>query len=207
MRTSPILAAGLAVMATLSPAFAQEEVRPGVFFAGEVADEGSARAEMQNLVFDLATAWADCNADAMKGAVAEDVQFSYPTTAYEGLETMLKDLETFCGMATDVSIYFPADAFYVDLEENRVAAELQFRAFQRGSRQVVNDVWIAKVSDGKIDVIKEYLDGRVKDLQALGVLELEESPAFLTPWPPRTEQWKECFPIAKSAPINTCPPE
>lgn len=187
-------------------ATAQEEVRPGVFFAGEMEPEGSDRAMMQTLIFELATAWADCNSDAMTGAVAEDVKFSYPTTAYEGLDTMLADLDTFCGMATDVSIYLPEDAFYIDTENGRVAAELQFRAFQRGSRQVVNDVWVASIEDGKITVIKEYLDGRVKDLQAQGVLQLEESPAFLTPWPPRTEEWAECFPIAKAAPINTCPP-
>ena len=187
-------------------ALAQEEVRPGVFFAGEVEPADSPRGEMQTLIFELATAWADCNSDAMSGAVAENVKFSYPTTAYEGLPTMLEDLNTFCGMATDVSIYMPEDAFYIDLEEGRVAVELQFRAFQRGAKQVVNDVWVATVEDGKITIIKEYLDGRVKDLQALGVLQLEESPAFLTPWPPRTEEWAECFPIAKAAPVNTCPP-
>jgi len=54
-------------------------------------------------------------------------------------------------------------------------------------------------------LIKEYLDGRVKDLQAQGVLQLEESPETLTPWPPRTEQWKGCFPLVKAAPTNTCP--
>jgi hypothetical protein len=82
---------------------------------------------------------------------------------------------------------------------------LQFRTFQRGIRQVVNDVWVATITDGKITVIKEYLDGRVKDLQALGVLELEESPEFMTPWPPRTAKWEACFPIVKAAPVNTCP--
>ena len=45
-----------------------------------------------------------------------------------------------------------------------------------------------------------------KDLQALGVLTLEEDPEMLTPWPPRTEEWAACFPIAKAAPVNTCPP-
>ena len=42
---------------------------------------------------------------------------------------------------------------------------------------------------------------------AVEVLELEESPEFLTPWPPRTAEWAECFPIVKAAPINTCPEE
>lgn len=200
-----MIALGLA--AIMHPALALEEVRENVFYRGTLEPEGTARAEMQTLVFDLATAWAACDSDAMKRSVADDVKFSYPTTAYEGLDKMLDDLALFCEQASDTSIYLPADAFYIDLEAGRVAAELQFRTFQRGSRQVVNDVWVATVTDGKISIIKEYLDGRVKDLQALDVLQREESPEFLTPWPPRTEAWESCFPIAKAAPINSCPPE
>ncbi|OSP55837.1 nuclear transport factor 2 family protein [Pseudoruegeria sp. SK021] len=202
----PVLSA-IVLVAALVPALGRAEaVRPNVDFAGVVEPVGSKRAAMQDLIFDLATAWADCNVEAMTSAVADTVKFSYPTTAYEGKATMLKDLETFCGQATDTSIFFPADAFYIDVDSGRIAAELQFRTFQRGNRQVVNDVWVATIADDKITVIKEYLDGRVKDLQAQGVLQLEESPEFLTPWPPRTEAWEACFPIAKSAPINTCPP-
>lgn len=191
---------------TATTVMADTEIRPSVFFAGTPSEAGSERASMENLFFDLATAWASCNADAMKSSVAEDVKFSYPTSSYQGLETMLKDLESFCGGATDVSIYFPKDAFYIDTVTGRIAAEVQFRAFQRGAKQVVNDVWVGTVEDGKLTVVKEYLDGRVKDLQKLGVLTLEESPEFMTPWPPRTEEWAECFPITRSAPINSCPP-
>ena len=198
--------ASVAVAASVITAAAETEVRPSVFFAGELEEPGTDRAMMQNLVLDLMTAWADCNAEAMKSSVKDDVLFAYPTTTYVGLEPMLADLETFCGMATEVSFYLPADAWYIDPVAGRIAAEVQFRAFQRGNHQVVNDVWIATVEDGKISTVKEYLDGRVKDLQALGVLQLERSPESLTPWPPRTEKWEACFPIAKAAPINTCPP-
>lgn len=195
--------AALTLFGALAPAQA-DEIRPGVTFAGTLSED-PARAAMEGLILDLASSWASCNSELMGSIVAEDVAFSYPTTAYTGRDTMLEDLATFCGMATDTSIYLPADAFFVDTETGRIAAELQFRTFQRGSRQVVNDVWVAHVADGKISVIKEYLDGRVKDLQALGVLELEESPEVLTPWPARTEKWEGCFPIVKAAPINTCP--
>ncbi|MBT0957127.1 nuclear transport factor 2 family protein [Alphaproteobacteria bacterium KMM 3653] len=188
------------------PALA-EEIRPDVTFNGKLEAEGSDRAMMQNIIFDFAAAWTTCDGDYMTRSFAQDVRFSYPTTSVQGLDTMLADLELFCGMAEDTSFFFPKDAFYIDTETGRVAAEVQFRTFQRGSRQVVNDVWVATVEDGKATILKEYLDGRVKDLQALGVLQLEEDPDFLTPWPPRTEEWAECFPIAKSAPINTCPAE
>jgi ketosteroid isomerase-like protein len=196
----------LALAATLAlPLAAQaEDIRPGVTYAGTLSSD-PARAAMEGLILDLASSWASCNADLMTATVSEDVAFSYPTTAYSGRDTMLADLATFCGMATDTSIYLPADAFFVDIETGRIAAELQFRTFQRGARQVVNDVWVAHVSDGQISVIKEYLDGRVKDLQKLGVLEMEESPKSLTPWPARTKEWESCFPIVKAAPVNTCP--
>jgi len=180
------------------------DIRPGVTFAGTPSTD-PARAAMENLVFDLASAWASCNAELLKNAVTEDVAFSYPTSSITGRDKMLADLDTFCKAAKDTSIYLPEDAFFIDTTTGRIAVELQFRTFQRSNRQVVNDVWIAHVKDGKISVIKEYLDGRVKDLQALGVLQLEESPKTLTPWPARTEQWKGCFPIVKAAPVNTCP--
>ena len=209
MLTSSKTALGTALVAALglsvaAPALALDEVRPNVTYAGTPSDNPE-RAAVENLIFDLATAWADCNAEAMKASVTEDVAFSYPTTSYTGLDKMLEDLALFCKQATDTSIYLPKDAFFIDLETGRVAAELQFRTFQRGSRQVVNDVWVAHVEGGKISVIKEYLDGRVKDLQALGVLEMTEDPETLTPWPARTEAWEGCFPIVKAAPINTCP--
>jgi ketosteroid isomerase-like protein len=181
------------------------DVRPGVSFAGTPEAAGSPRAAMQNLMFDVASSWVNCDRDTMAKAVSDDVDFSYPTNRVTGRDAVLADLDAFCKSAKDTSIYFPADAFYIDEATGRIAAEVQFRTFQRGSRQVVNDVWVATVKDGKVAVIKEYLDGRVKDLQAQGVLQLEESPEFLTPWPPRTDQWKDCFPIVKAAPTNSCP--
>ncbi|WP_235952613.1 nuclear transport factor 2 family protein [Alterinioella nitratireducens] len=176
-----IVAASAVLAVTAGLAAAQEEVRPNVFFAGELEEPGSDRALMQGLILDLMTAWADCNAEAMQASVSQDVFFAYPTTSYTGLEPMLADLDAFCGMATDVSFYLPADAFYIDTVTGRIAAEVQFRAFQRGNYQVVNDVWIATVEGGEITIIKEYLDGRVKDLQALEILERDESPEMLTP--------------------------
>lgn len=183
------------------------EMRPNVTFLGALEAEGTERRVMQEVIFDFADAWANCNPAAMERSMAPDVAFAYPTTSYSGLDRMLADLEVFCGQATDTSFYMPKDAFYLDEANDRVAVEIQFRTFQRGSHQVVNDMWIMTVKDGKATVVKEYLDGRVKDLQALGVLELERDPEFMTPWPPRTEQWADCFPIAKAAPINQCPAE
>lgn len=186
---------------------AAEEVRPAVEFVGSLEEDGTLRRRMQEIVFDFAAAWSTCDQSFMERSFSTDVKFSYPTTAVEGLDTMIADLALFCDQASDTSFYFPADAFYIDEATGRVAVEVQFRTFQRGNRQVVNDIWVMTVADDKATIVKEYLDGRVKDLQAAGILQLEESPAFLTPWPPRTEEWADCFPIVRAAPINQCPAE
>jgi ketosteroid isomerase-like protein len=201
------LRAAFAGFLVLPGAAEAAEMRPNVAFVGALEPEGGRRALMQQLVFDFAAAWANCDHDAMRRAMAPDVDFSFPTTRIVGLDGVLADLDLFCSYSRDTSVWFPADAFYIDESVGRVAVEVQFRTTRKGLRQVVNDVWVATVRDGRIVVLKEYLDGRVKDLQAQGVLELEESPAFLTPWPPRTQAWKNCFPIVAAAPTNACPPQ
>ena len=208
MKTMNAIVAATCLICAVTPTLvAAEQVRPDVEFVGALEEDGTVRRTMQDIVFDFAAAWSTCDHTYMEKSFAADVKFSYPTTSVEGLDTMLADLALFCEQATDTSFYFPADAFYIDEANGRVAVEVQFRTFQRGNRQVVNDIWVMTVADNKATVVKEYLDGRVKDLQAAGVLELEESPEFLTPWPPRTEEWADCFPIVRAAPINQCPAE
>lgn len=172
------------------PAVAAEKTaaEPSVIYTGKLEKRGSERAKYQRLIIDLAHVWADCDADVMRRTLTSDVDFSYPGRRIIGLDAALADLEAFCQVATDRSIYFPADGFYIDTRNKRVAAEVQFRVTQNGHKQVVNDVWIATVRDGKISIIKEYLDGRVKNLQAEGVLTYGEDAPFLTPWPPRVEK-------------------
>ena len=71
---------------------------------------------------------------------------------------------------------------------DNVAVEWQFATIniESGERQVVSDGIIGKVKDGKIILWKEYLDGRVKNLQASGELELEEGEEPF-PWPRRID--------------------
>jgi ketosteroid isomerase-like protein len=162
-----------------------------VVYAGMRETAGSERAKYQRLILDLAHIWADCDADLMRRTFSAQVDFSYPGRRLIGIDAALADLEGFCKVATDRSIYFPKDAFYIDTRNGRVAAEVQFRVTQNGQKQVVNDVWIATIKKGRITVIKEYLDGRVRLLQAEGVLTYGEDAPFLTPWPPRVEPPKK----------------
>jgi ketosteroid isomerase-like protein len=179
-----LLAAGIATVG-LSAAAKAQPPEPSVAYAGPMEKRGSERARYQRLILDLAHIWADCDAALMRRTLSADVDFSYPGRRLIGIDAALADLAEFCKVATERSIYFPKDAFYIDPHNGRIAAEVQFRVTQAGQKQVVNDVWIATVRNGRIAVIKEYLDGRVRHLQAEGVLTYGEDAPFLTPWPPR----------------------
>jgi ketosteroid isomerase-like protein len=162
--------------------------RANVKFSGALEAPNTERGVYQNLILDMAAVWANCDADLMRRTLSHDVDFSYPTNHVFGIDAAVADLQAFCLKATDRSIYFPTDAFYIDTKNRRVAAEVQFRVTENGQRQVVNDVWIATIRDGRIAVLKEYLDGRVRGLQAQGVLTYDEDAPFLTPWPPRVKK-------------------
>jgi len=174
-----------AVVMGMAPSAAGAQTpRPGVTFSGKIEPPHSTRGRYQGLILDLAAIWANCDEPLMRKIFARDVDFSYPTNRVIGIEAAVADLAAFCKVATDRSIYFPADAFYIDTRNHRIAAEVQFRITQDGAKQVVNDVWIATIKRGRIAIIKEYMDGRVKTLQAQGVLTYGEDAPFLTPWPP-----------------------
>jgi len=184
--TMKTILAGACVLLLACPAPARDTGQR-VVYAGKMEKAGTDRARYQRLILDLAHIWADCDAGLMRRIFASDVDFSYPGRRLIGLDAALADLDGFCKVATDRSIYFPKDAFYIDPHNGRIAAEVQFRVTQNGEKQVVNDVWIATVRNGRIAVIKEYLDGRVRHLQADGTLTYGEDAPFLTPWPPKAE--------------------
>ncbi len=208
-----LTAPALAVAAGLALATGPSAAAPyaNVTYGGPLEARDTPRGQVQWAFLDMARAWADCDRDLLASLVTEDVRFSFPTTRLDGREALLHDLDVYCGVEAaappeEVSFYLPADAFYIDLEAGRAAVEIQFRELRRGRQQVTNDVWIATFRDGRFAVMKEYLDGRVRDLQALGVLTYDWDAPFLTPWPPRTDAWADCFPIVRAAPINDCPP-
>jgi hypothetical protein len=186
---------------------------PNVSYDGALAPRDTPRGAVQWAFLDMARAWADCDRALLGEIVTADVRFAFPTTSLEGREELLAALDAYCGPEAsappeEVSFHLPDDAFYIDLEAGRAAVEIQFRERRRGRHQVTNDVWIATFAeDGRFNVMKEYLDGRVRDLQELGVLTRDTDAEFLTPWPPRTEAWADCFPIVRAAPVNSCPPE
>lgn len=183
-----------------------------VTYDGPLDSRDTPRGALQWAILDMAKAWADCDPVAMDELIADDIDFSFPTTRLQGRNAVLEDLAAYCGDQAanppeTVSFYLPDDAFYIDVKQQRVAVEIQFREFRRGRQQVTNDVWIATLADGRFTILKEYLDGRVRDLQAAGVLTYDWDADFLTPWPPRTEAWADCFPIVRAEATNQCVPQ
>lgn len=203
-----IAAALLAIPFATAPCLADPYAK--VAYGGPLEARDTPRGAFQWAILDMAKAWADCDPVLMDKLIADDIDFSFPTTRLRGRDAVLEDLAAYCGAQAEappdaVSFYLPQNAFYIDLEQQRVAVEIQFREFRRGRQQVTNDVWIASIKQGRFTVLKEYLDGRVRDLQTLGVLTQDWDAPVLTPWPPRTEAWTECFPIVRASPVNGCP--
>ncbi len=174
---------GAVAAALLAAAAPAAPLPAGVLYDGPMERPGTARATYQRLMLDLAGVWTGCDPALMRRTLSSDVDFSYPGQRMRGIDAALANLTAFCAAADDRSVYFPKDAFYIDAANGRIAAEVQFRTTARGQRQVVNDVWIATIRNDRIAIIKEYLDGRVRGLQAEGVLNYDEGAAFLTPWP------------------------
>jgi len=137
--------------------------------------------EIKKLVLDMAAAWKNGDADLLNEILHDDVIFAYPGRRLNKVQT-LDDLLYFRDNFKDTQVYINE----IIVEGDKVAVEWQFATtnIETDERQVVSDGIIGKVKDGKIILWKEYLDGRIKNLQASGELTYEEG-LEPYPWPER----------------------
>jgi hypothetical protein len=80
----------------------------------------------------------------------------------------------------------PRDGIIIDWRTGHVSVHWKFSTHSRetGVRQVVNDACLGIVRDGKFVRWMEFLDGRVKTMQAAGVLSYGDGPdGVMKPWP------------------------
>lgn len=140
-------------------------------------------AKVRTLVEDMAKAWETGDDELLASVLHPDVVFAYPGRRLSKEQT-LADLRSFRDAYVDTKVYIHE----VIVDGDDVAVEWQFATTNKatGKREVVSDAIIAHLKDGKFDVWKEYLDGRVKGLQAEGKLELEEGMEPY-PWPTKIE--------------------
>lgn len=145
--------------------------------------EDSKEKEVRRMVEEHARAWETGDEALLSSLLHGEVVFAYPGRRLTKEET-LADLRAFAAAYRDTKVY----VHEVIVDGENVAVEWQFATTKNetGKREVVSDAIIAKVKDGKFIVWKEYLDGRVKGLQAEGKLELDED-AEPFPWPRKIE--------------------
>ncbi|RJR14050.1 nuclear transport factor 2 family protein [Candidatus Parcubacteria bacterium] len=135
------------------------------------------------MVKDHARAWETGDEALLSSLLHEEAIFAYPGRRLTKEQT-LEDLRFFRDAYTDTKVYINT----IVIDGNDVAVEWQFATTKKetGKREVVSDAIIGRVQNGKFIIWKEYLDGRVKGLQAEGTLMLEEGEEPF-PWPLRVE--------------------
>ena len=134
---------------------------------------------IKNLVYKHALAWQTGDIQLLDEVLHQDVIFAYPGRRLNKQQT-LEDLQYFRDHFKNTEVYI----HNIIIDKNKVAVEWQFATTktETNQRQVVSDAIIAEVKDNKFIIWKEYLDGRVKLLQADGILALEEGKEPF-PWP------------------------
>ena len=140
-------------------------------------------AKVRQMVEDHARAWETGDEELLDSLLHEETVFAYPGRRLNKEQT-LEDLRFFRDAYTDTKVYVHT----VVVDGNDIAVEWQFATTKKetGKREVVSDAIIGEIKDGRFIVWKEYLDGRVKGMQAEGTLELEEGQEPF-PWPKKIE--------------------
>jgi len=149
-------------------------VPPHVLYAGPLY-RGN-RGRIQQLVFNFASSYANCDQATFATLWATDAIFGFSTIRYHGITQILTDLAAFCAPASrpaNVSVFIE-DSFSIDEESGNWAVKVQFRQItQAGVKSVVNDVWYGSVvgqgRDVKFSEVTEWLDGAVRILQPTGL--------------------------------------
>ena len=143
------------------------------------SDDEPDRREVVALVHVHARAWETGDTASMSRILHEDARLAYPRRRL-GKREWIEDLAEFSSRHVDTRVYVHA----VVVDGSDFAVEWQFATTDRetGIRTAVGDAIIGAVRDGRIVEWKEYLDGRVPELQRQGRLPLDEGLEPF-PWP------------------------
>lgn len=149
-------------------------------FACIAPDTGHVDPEVvESLVRRHALAWESGDTALLRQIVHPDARLAYPKRRV-GRDGWIDDLTAFAESNEDTRIY----VHEVIVDGPDFAVEWQFATTERasGTRTAVSDAIIGRVRDGRIVLWKEYLDGRVLELQREGRLGLDEG-GEPYPWP------------------------
>ena len=126
-----------------------------------------------------AQAWESGDTVLLARILHDKAEFAYPRRRVDR-KTWAEELDAFSRTNRDTRIY----VHQVVVQDSNFAVEWQFAttSTDTGVRTAVSDAIIGRIRDGRIVLWKEYLDGRVLELQLRGELPLEEGEAPY-PWP------------------------
>jgi hypothetical protein len=139
-------------------------------------------------------AWTTPCRESLAQVLHPNALFAYPTTSLNYSASM-SDFDLFVRHFTNTTITIPRNGLIIDAETGHVSVHWKFSTYSRsdGVRQAVNDAIVGIVSDGMFVEWLEFLDGRVKVMQAAEVLSSEDGPnGVMTPWPPYLPGKEQC---------------
>lgn len=137
------------------------------------------REEIETLIRDQLKSWEAEDEDLFVSTAHPDLVFAYPGKRM-GMDGAMEIFSFWKENFRDTKIHIHA----IIIEENRFSVEYQYATTkdETGVRTASGTVATGYVSDGKLRVWKEYLDGRVSRMQAKGELPVNEF-AEPYPWP------------------------
>lgn len=163
--------------------------------ADSLASGGTAasRVLVEKLVRDSLRAWETGDEELLLSAVVPELQFAFPGTRTDAAGAM-RVFRYWKEHYRDTRVYI----HWILIDGNRFAAEYQFAttSIESGRRTVAGTVAIGEVRNGRITLLKEYVDGRVSRLQETGELPLEEGEEPF-PWPRSDRSWPWSEPQAE----------
>lgn len=175
----------LAVAATPAQAQAWKSQHGRVEYGGESRVLNTKETRVRDLVLKHANAWTTPCRESLAQVLHPRALFAYPTTSLNYSASMA-DFDMFVEYYTNTTITIPRDGIIIDAETGHVSVHWKFSTYSRSSgvRQVVNDACLGVIKEGRFVEWLEFLDGRVKILQAAGVLSYDDGPdGVMKPWP------------------------
>lgn len=202
------------------------EILPNVFIEeGTILyPECSTRGQMQKIAFAWAFSYVGALVDfekaikTLKSITYEDSQLFYPSPFGYVLsqQAIIEDITGFVKGDPKGSVWFPKNGWCYDKELKHgvvgsggkekhyynFTVEVQFRqTFNTGAKACTNDCWSFFIDSKlkKFFQVKEWLDGRVRRLQAeelitgVPTLVLDNNNINLIPWPPITPGKEGCI--------------
>jgi limonene-1,2-epoxide hydrolase len=151
----------------------------GTATSAQAATDKSTRASVERLVRDWLRAWEVNDQRLFRSIIHPKLMFAYPGKREDHAAAIASYAE-FHQSFKDTRVYI----HQILVDGNRFMVEYQFASTRKANskRQAAGTIGIGEVRDGRLFIVKEYLDGRVSRMQEAGQLPIDEG-AEPFPWP------------------------